>query len=261
MPRATSPAAKAPASKKAAAPGSKPPVKRTAAKAAAPAKKTAKRVAPARSSAAKGSAKGRSNSVSKPATVKSVARKPTPAKSASRNSAPAKAAAKKSAPAKAAPARKAATVAKVTAPAHKAAAPAKKAAPPVRKSAGPVVLDKFHEGQRAMLLDERATYTRHAESLQAEADLLALDREPGDVQFDEESGEGDTLAVERERDLALSAQARAAIEEIDKALEKIAAGRYGVCDQCGDPIPRERLKAIPYAALCVKCKSGGLGRR
>ncbi len=86
------------------------------------------------------------------------------------------------------------------------------------------MLDKFLEGQRAALLEERATYTHQAESLQAEADLLAAEREPGDVQFDEESGEGDTLAVERERDLALSAQARAAVDEIDAALAKIADG-------------------------------------
>ncbi|HEX6424862.1 MAG TPA: TraR/DksA C4-type zinc finger protein [Acidimicrobiales bacterium] len=124
-----------------------------------------------------------------------------------------------------------------------------------------VVLDKFLEGQLAELESERANYLRQAESLQAEADSLTEDREPGDVQFDEESGEGDTLAVERERDLALSAQARAAIEQIDAAIEKIHAGSYGECDNCGNPIPKERLKALPYAALCVKCKSGGLGLR
>jgi RNA polymerase-binding protein DksA len=120
-------------------------------------------------------------------------------------------------------------------------------------------LDKFLEEQLEALKDERATYLRQAESLQAEADSLTEDREPGDVQFDEESGEGDTLAVERERDLALSAQARAAIEEIDKAVDKIHDGTYGQCEKCGKPIPQERLKALPHAALCVSCKSGGLG--
>ena len=122
-----------------------------------------------------------------------------------------------------------------------------------------VVLDKFLEGQLAELESERANYLRQAESLQAEADSLTEDREPGDVQFDEESGEGDTLAVERERDLALSAQARAAIEQIDEAVAKIHAGTYGLCETCGTAIPKERLRALPYAALCVKCKSGGLG--
>jgi DnaK suppressor protein len=126
---------------------------------------------------------------------------------------------------------------------------------------GPVVLDKFLLGQQAALQEERNTYLHQAESLQAEAEQLAAEREPGDVQFDEESGEGDTLAVERERDLALSFQARAAVDEIDAALAKILEGSYGVCEQCGATIPRERLRAIPYAALCVSCKSMGLGRR
>jgi DnaK suppressor protein len=122
-------------------------------------------------------------------------------------------------------------------------------------------LDKFLESQLQLLEDERVTYTRQAENLQAEADSLTEDREPGDVQFDEESGEGDTLAVERERDLALSAQARAAVEEIDRAIGKVHDGTYGQCETCGVAIPKERLKALPHAALCVKCKSGGLGLR
>ena len=143
-------------------------------------------------------------------------------------------------------------------------APAKAAAKkaPAKKSAGKKpVLDKFLEDQLAELERERENYLRQAETLKAEADSLTEDREPGDVQFDEESGEGDTLAVERERDLALSAQARAAIEQIDLAVEKIHAGTYGQCETCGTNIPKERLKALPYAALCVKCKSGGLGLR
>ena len=132
---------------------------------------------------------------------------------------------------------------------------------PLEKHKGPVVLDKFLLGQKAALEEERTTYTHQADTLQAEADQIAAEREPSDVQFDEESGEGDTLAVERERDLALSFQARAAVDEIDAALAKIAEGTYGTCEQCGNNIPKERLRAIPYAALCVTCKSMGLGRR
>lgn len=121
--------------------------------------------------------------------------------------------------------------------------------------------DKFLAEQRAELVAERASYVEAADSLQQEAEMLAEDMEPGDIQFDEESGEGDTLNVERERDLALSAQARAAVDEIDRALAKMDAGTYGICERCGNPIPKARLKALPYAALCVACKSGGLSRR
>jgi DnaK suppressor protein len=131
------------------------------------------------------------------------------------------------------------------------------AAPPT----GARTLDRFLAEQRAELVAERATYVEQAESLRLEAEMLAEDMEPGDIQFDEESGEGDTLNVERERDLALSAQARAAVDEIDRALAKMDAGTYGVCERCGHPIPKARLKALPYAALCVACKSGGLSRR
>ncbi len=62
-------------------------------------------------------------------------------------------------------------------------------------------------------------------------------------------------------DLHLSAQARATVLEIDRALAKIEDGTYGVCEQCGDPIPEPRLQALPHAALCVACKSGGLSSR
>jgi RNA polymerase-binding transcription factor DksA len=169
-----------------------------------------------------------------------------PAKKATKAAPSAKAPAK--APAKAAKATKATKATKAPARATKAAA---KAAP----------LDKFLEAQHKALLEERETYTRHASERRAEAEQLAADREPGDVQFDEESGQGDTMNVERERDLALSAQALAAVEDIDKALAKIEAGTYGICERCGQPIPKERLKALPYAALCVACKSGGLTTR
>jgi DnaK suppressor protein len=143
-------------------------------------------------------------------------------------------------------------------------APPAKTAPAAKKHAA-TVDDKpgaaFLAEQRTLLLRERDSYTRQAEELKAEADSLALEHEPGDVQFDEEGGEGGTSNVDRELDLVLSAQARSAIAEIDRALAKINAGTYGKCEQCGNPIPQARLKALPYAALCVACKSGGLSRR
>lgn len=166
-------------------------------------------------------------------------------------------------------AKKAATSAKqpaTPAPAAKKAVPFKKSAPPPalpkRPTVGPYAKeDKFLEEQRALLLEERAIYKGQAVDLRAEADSLALEREPGDVQFDEESGEGGTVTVDRERNLALSAQASAAVEEIDDALRKIDRKYYGGCERCHQAIPKARLRALPFARLCVACKSGGLSRR
>ena len=120
---------------------------------------------------------------------------------------------------------------------------------------------EFIASQTEALLVERDTYLEQANILREEAESLVREAEPGDVQFDEESGEGGTATVDRERDLALSAQALNAVEEINYALHKIETGRYGVCEGCGQLIVKDRLEALPYARLCVACKSGGLSRR
>ena len=133
--------------------------------------------------------------------------------------------------------------------------------PEVSTAEEPPFDQAFLDAQRKELLAERATYTRQSEVLQAEADSLTENREPGDTQFDEESGEGDSLAVERERDLALSQQALAAVEQIDAALERLDAGTYGICRVSGLRIPRARLEAIPWATERVEHKVGGFGRR
>jgi DnaK suppressor protein len=133
---------------------------------------------------------------------------------------------------------------------------------PVRPNTGPYAKDiKFLEEISELLAEERGIYQEQATSLRAEADSLALEREPGDVQFDEESGEGGTVTVDRERNLALSGQAALAVEEIDYATVRVADKTYGYCERCFQPIPKPRLRALPYARLCVACKSGGLSRR
>jgi DnaK suppressor protein len=148
------------------------------------------------------------------------------------------------------------------APVRSTFTPKPKPPPPVRPKTGPYAKDlKFLEEITELLAEERVIYQEQATSLRAEADSLALEREPGDVQFDEESGEGGTVTVDRERNLALSGQAALAVEEIDYASERVADKTYGYCERCFQPIPKPRLRALPYARLCVACKSGGLSRR
>ncbi|WCO65209.1 TraR/DksA C4-type zinc finger protein [Iamia majanohamensis] len=198
-----------------------------------------------------------------PAKKKASAEKEAPAKKASaKRKAPAKKAAGTTSKTTKTTTQKVATekVATTKAPASKKAAGKK--APAKKKAAARSPFPKaFLDAQRQALLDERATYLGQAESLKAEADSLVVDVDPGDVQFDEESGEGDSLAIERDRDLALSNQARQAVDEIDHALAKFDLGTYGICEVSGEPIPEERLEAIPWARERVEHKIGGLGRR
>jgi DnaK suppressor protein len=43
------------------------------------------------------------------------------------------------------------------------------------------------------------------------------------------------------------------LEEVNEALDRIGAGTYGKCLECGDPIPRSRLQALPYTRHCIRC--------
>jgi len=239
--------------------------------AASPSQKSATSGAAPKSSASSAPAKA-----TKPAKTsdKSRPEQPAPAKKAAAGT-KSRTAAKPGSGSKAHPAAKAQPAAKASlAPAtrpSKASSPARpgvagvglghKAAPVKRVTEGYVKDEKFLASQRVALERERATYLEQAASLKAEAESLVEEMEPGDIQFDDESGEGGTVTVDRERDLALSAQALAAVEEIDHALAKMNNGTYGICENCGRLIPKARLEALPYARLCIDCKSGGLSRR
>ncbi|HUR18005.1 MAG TPA: TraR/DksA C4-type zinc finger protein [Acidimicrobiales bacterium] len=222
--------------------------------AAGAAKSEPKAAAKPSKAAAKSGAAGKGpSSVAAPSSSK-AARATKPAKAAKAPAPPGK----KSGAAKAAKAEPAAKAARAEPPAK--AEKAASAAKPAKRIEG-AGADKFLDEQRVLLEHERISYVAQAADLKAEADQLAQEMEPGDIQFDDESGEGATAAVDRERDLALSAQARVEVDEIDHALAKLDGGSYGICEGCGQLIPRARLKALPHARLCVACKSGGLSRR
>jgi DnaK suppressor protein len=58
---------------------------------------------------------------------------------------------------------------------------------------------------------------------------------------------------EQELTLSLVGSEKAALDKIESALERIAEGSYGKCEDCGKRIPEPRLEAIPYTAVCVQC--------
>jgi len=61
-------------------------------------------------------------------------------------------------------------------------------------------------------------------------------------------------AYENELHYDISDAERKFLEDVDEALKRIAEGTFGLCVQCGQPISKERLKAMPSARLCIACK-------
>jgi DnaK suppressor protein len=70
----------------------------------------------------------------------------------------------------------------------------------------------------------------------------------------DDQADAGTKAFEREHELALTQNARDLLDQGERALSRIDAGTYGVCESCGQPIGKARLLAFPRATLCVTCK-------
>lgn len=86
----------------------------------------------------------------------------------------------------------------------------------------------------------------HAGSLADETQELSLaDNHPGDVA---------TETFDRELDEGLEEGAGRQLEQIEAALARIEDGSYGTCAICGKPIGAERLRAVPWATLCIDDK-------
>ena len=113
---------------------------------------------------------------------------------------------------------------------------------------------------RGLLLAEQARARERVAALEREFAALAEAASAAGTD-DEHDPEGATLAFERQHTAALLEAAREQVAALDDALRRLAEGRYGVCDRCGQPIGAERLAARPAAVTCVRCAAGGRRRR
>ncbi|OKJ94924.1 DNA-binding protein [Streptomyces sp. CB02400] len=87
----------------------------------------------------------------------------------------------------------------------------------------------------------------------SEQSLAGLMRDSGDGAGDDDADTG-TKNITREHELALAANAREMLTQFERALQRLDAGTYGLCENCGDPIGKARMQAFPRATLCVECK-------
>ena len=100
--------------------------------------------------------------------------------------------------------------------------------------------------------------TTEADALRA--DIVKAESDIADRLSDAVGDAGDDQAdvgaktYEREHELALAHNSRELLAQNTRAIARIAAGTYGICESCGEPIGKARLQAFPRATLCVICK-------
>ncbi|MBB1253243.1 TraR/DksA family transcriptional regulator [Streptomyces alkaliterrae] len=94
---------------------------------------------------------------------------------------------------------------------------------------------------------------RRSEIAALEEALSGLMRDSGDGAGDDQADTG-SKNITREHELALAGNAREILYQTERALERLEAGTYGLCESCGNPIGKARMQAFPRATLCVDCK-------
>ena len=118
----------------------------------------------------------------------------------------------------------------------------------------PLYVGKELEEFRTRLLEERSELQAQLAELEESSFGTPQSDLTGEVAFDEEYADAGTATFERERDLSLENNIRDLLTKIEKALGRIDEGSFGLCERCGKPIEKARLKALPYASLCLKDK-------
>ena len=108
------------------------------------------------------------------------------------------------------------------------------------------------EELRARLLEERAHLETQLATIVEESFAATQSDMSGDVGLDDESADAGTATFEREKDLSIENNVRDLLRKIESALKRMDAGTYGLCERCGKPIEKARIKALPYVDLCIK---------
>jgi RNA polymerase-binding protein DksA len=245
-PAKKAPAKKAPAKK---APAKKAPAKKAPAK-KAPAKKAPAKKAPAKKAPAK---KAPAKPVKKVAPVKPVVIK-EPKVTKAQLAAIAKAEAAAAAALAGPPVQVINPIGSVGLPSVRKAIPGKKA---VAKH--PVVQEDESSWSKTELNAVRKTLVKEAEELaadiaQAEQSFHDLIMESGEGAGDDQADAG-TKTFEREHEISILSNKKDLLDQTNRALERIDAGTYGACENCGKQIGKMRLQeANPRATMCMPCR-------
>lgn len=110
------------------------------------------------------------------------------------------------------------------------------------------MIEKTDEMKKVLLKLKEEAFEEIGKSVKSGTDK-PTDEPSGDI-YDQASNERD-----RELLLLLGDREREKIRNIDEALARLEEGEYGICEDCEEEIPLGRLKAMPFARLCVKCKA------
>lgn len=113
--------------------------------------------------------------------------------------------------------------------------------------------EKELERFRNVLIREKKRLERELKESQAGLKTSQAEM-AGENDFEEEYAESGTATFEREKELSIEMNILDLLDKVRAAIERLEQGKYGFCLRCGKPIGRQRLRALPYAELCIDCR-------
>ncbi len=100
-------------------------------------------------------------------------------------------------------------------------------------------------------IDFAALLRNEKEGLQAQLKELGYADEGSGLNYDSNFADSSQVTAERGEAERLARDLREALGEVEAAIQRLAAGKYGLCEVCGKPIGDARLEAMPAARLCI----------
>lgn len=105
------------------------------------------------------------------------------------------------------------------------------------------------------LEEEKERLEELVEDYERELEEARLTESSSDRSPDPGNAEASSMKLEYAKELSIEQNTLDLLSKVNRALERVDAGTYGICESCGNSIPVERLDVLPYSTLCVECAS------
>jgi len=110
-------------------------------------------------------------------------------------------------------------------------------------------IEKFEK----RLLDERQRLQLLIEEYEQELEEARMTESSSDRSPDPGNAEAGSMKFEYEKELSIEQNTLDLLGKVDRALERVSDGTYGICESCSKSIPLARLDVLPYVTICVEC--------
>lgn len=106
---------------------------------------------------------------------------------------------------------------------------------------------------RKRLTEEQERLQELIVDYERELEEARLTESSSDRSPDPGNAEASSMKLEYAKELSIGQNTLDLLSKVDRALQRIETGTYGICESCGNAIPVERLDVLPYSTLCVEC--------